>query len=350
PWSVFDVGFALSVLAVGGLLLYGGLGVTWTTAALPARAAKVAELLGATLVAQATTLPLVAGTFGMVSLAAPIANIFIVPPAEIALCVGLAGAAAGSVLPWLGTLLTDLAGWMLARVIDVAAVLAALPGAAVSVGSLSVGFMVVACAAAVFVWVRWPSPRNAGSPRVLLGAVVAFCVVVAVGPRGPTACEVVVMDVGQGDAILVRQGSDAVLVDTGADATSIRRALARQNVRALDGVVLTHDHDDHLGGLAGLVGVVRVGWVGTSAADGEGYASVARLLPRLTPRGRVRRVSLGAPDAFSVGTASVRVLWPPKEPAGEPEKMGTNDSSVVLEVRVGDVEVVLTGDAEKTCL
>ena len=347
PWSVFDVGFALSVLAVGGLLLYGGLGVTWTTAALPARAAKVAQLLGATLVAQATTLPLVAGTFGMVSLAAPVANIFIVPPAEVALCVGLAGAAAGSVVPWLGAHLTDLAGWMLARVIDVAAVLAALPGAAVSVGSLSFGFVVGACVVAVLVWVRWPSPRSAGSPRVLLAAVVAFCIFVAVGPRGPTACEVIVMDVGQGDAILVRQGVAAVLVDTGADATGIRRALARQGVRSLDGVVLTHDHDDHLGGLAGLVGVVRVGWVGTSAADDEGYASVAHLLPRLTPRGRVRRVSLGAPDSFSVGTAVARVLWPIKDAAAEPEKLGTNDSSVVLHVSIGNKEVVLTGDVEE---
>ncbi|TPW10251.1 MAG: competence protein ComEC, partial [Acidimicrobiaceae bacterium] len=65
PWAVFDIGFALSVLAVAGLLLYGDLAATWVSCAFGGRFEKTTTLLGATLVAQATTMPLVVGTFGM---------------------------------------------------------------------------------------------------------------------------------------------------------------------------------------------------------------------------------------------------------------------------------------------
>ena len=69
------------------------------------------------------------------------------------------------------------------------------------------------------------------------------------------------LDVGQGDAFLVRSERAALLIDTGNRDQALREALARHGVWRLDAVLLTHSDDDHTGSLASLRGVVGVGRV-----------------------------------------------------------------------------------------
>lgn len=344
PWCVFDVGLALSVTAVAGLLLFGDLGIEWVTAAFCGRLPRTAALLGATLVAQACTLPIVVSTFGMLSLAAPVANLVVVPPSELAICIGLAGAVAGGVWHAAGRIIVQAAGALLGFVTWAASVLAALPGAAVSIGAPGAAGFLLGTGGLVWLWVRWPGPASTAAARLGLAAVLLASLAVGIGPRGPSTLEVTVLDVGQGDAILVRDGSHAMLVDAGTDSGTLRQALARTGVRALDSVLLTHDHGDHIGGFSGLVGVVRVGWVGVpGVSGGEGFTDVRATVPRLTPRGEVATRLLSEGDAWRVGRATVKVLWPPAEVQGE---LDTNDTSVVLEVSEGGFTCVLTGDAE----
>ncbi|MDD6738430.1 MAG: MBL fold metallo-hydrolase, partial [Coriobacteriaceae bacterium] len=73
--------------------------------------------------------------------------------------------------------------------------------------------------------------------------------------------QVVMLDVGQGDAMLVRDGSCAVLVDTGEEGPVLLAALARQGVSRLDAVLVSHLDKDHCGALGALAGVVEVGAV-----------------------------------------------------------------------------------------
>lgn len=344
PWSVFDIGLALSVVAVAGLLVFGGLGIEWVAAAFAGRLPKVSSLLGGTLVAQACTLPIVVSAFGMLSLAAPLANLVVVPPAEVAICMGLAGAALGGIWAAGGALVVGCTGLVLKFVTAAAALLASMPGAAVSVGSPGAFALALGVAGCVALWARWPGPGSAAAARLGLAAVLVGSLIVGIGPRGPAGVEITVLDVGQGDAVLVRDGPRALLVDTGPNSGVMRQALARTGVRSLDAVVLTHDHDDHIGGFGGLSGVVRIGWVGLPETAGQGgFTAVRDVTPRLTPRGKVRTRLLHAGERWHVGRAEVVVLWPPAEP---PEGLAANDTSVVLLVRCGGFSCVLTGDAE----
>jgi beta-lactamase superfamily II metal-dependent hydrolase len=74
-------------------------------------------------------------------------------------------------------------------------------------------------------------------------------------PARPThVASIEFLDVGQGDAILIRspEGKTA-LVDAGPHKELAAELLRRRGVRSLDLVVLTHHHQDHLGGMAEVV-------------------------------------------------------------------------------------------------
>jgi competence protein ComEC len=337
PWSVFDLGFQLSVLAVAGLLVFGGLATEWAVTGVQGPMRLIAGTLALTFVAQVLTAPVVASTFGMISLLAPVANAYAAPLVSSAMFVGLAGAVAGSLLPGLGEIAARGAAAILGAAAWIAHHLAGLPGAAVVIGSgpWLVGAVVVLAAG---VWFAWPLPKDARRAQWLGVAVLILTCALALGPAPARRAEIVVLDVGQGDAILVRDGGRTMLVDAGPDATVLRQALSRHGVRRIDTLVLTHAHDDHTAGAAGLPGVVTLGWIGVPCVG-------APCLPAdavwLGPDVSVRRLQAG--ESWRLGDTSVTVLWPPADPAAE---LHTNDTSVVLQVSNGKFDAVLTGDAE----
>ena len=141
----------------------------------------------------------------------------------------------------------------------------------------------------------------------------------------------VTLDVGQADAILVTDGASAVLVDAGLD-ESVVEALARSNVVHLDAVVLTHLHDDHVGGLEDVI-----------AAYGVPTVLVAEGVEPDAPGAEVRELSQG--DVVRVGGFSLTVVSP-RSPVDGLE----NEDSLVLDLSFDDgsrsLTALLTGDAE----
>lgn len=348
PWAVFDLGLQLSALAVFGLLAFGRLVAEWATWGLSSWRRPVGQALALTLVAQLTTVPVVASAFGMVSLLAPVANALVGPLVSVAMLVGLVGAVAGTILPAAGVLGVSGAAAILGATASVADVLARVPGAAVALDAgpwFALGTAVVLGG----LWVWWPLPQAPGSGRRFLAAVLCGSILVALGPAPVQRCAVTVLDVGQGDAILVRDSGRVMLVDTGPDELALRRALARCGVRRIDVLILTHAHGDHTGGAGGLVGVADVGWIGVpdDATHGGASEDVGTRDPWPGAGGWAgpdRPVqALAAGDVWRIGGTSVEVQWPPE---GESEELGTNDTSVVLEIRRGGFSMVLTGDAE----
>src|SRR5690606_14483909 len=88
-------------------------------------------------------------------------------------------------------------------------------------------------------------------------AVLLLLLLAAVSLAGPLVIDV--LDVGQGDAILLRAAGKAVLVDGGPSDAGTLAQLRRLGVERLDLVVATHPHADHVGGLTEVVRALPVG-------------------------------------------------------------------------------------------
>ena len=401
PSIATDVGFQLSAAATAGLLAWA----TPLQERLAARAWKrvpgwLVETMAVSTAAQASTLPLVLVHFGRLSLVSPLANLVAAPliaPVMLLCLVGLlAGVIAALGVPVIALSPAILASWAgLAALIAVADVSAALPfasvtlappldvctgafmGAAVFLGGTPIGRRWLRLCAA-----RLRRPRKHGdatasrhapvspaAPRLArqeppppgrhvrkaaaaLAAVLILGSAAVVVARPDGRFRVTVLDVGQGDAILVEGDRGArMLIDGGPDPDVLMRRLDERIPswdRRIDLLVLSHPHEDHVGGLPLLlqryrVGtIVETGMIGTGPADHAFRGELASL--------GVATVKLAAGDHVQLDDASASVLWPragevPLHPANSGNAV--NDVSIVFDIRFGQRRFLLTGDIEQ---
>ncbi|MFH1430223.1 MAG: MBL fold metallo-hydrolase [Candidatus Uhrbacteria bacterium] len=157
----------------------------------------------------------------------------------------------------------------------------------------------------------------------------------------------VVLDVGQGDAILLDgPGDDAeVLVDGGPDGTVLLRALRKQlgRDRTLNLVVLTHPHEDHV---AGLVDVLERYDVKRVLITGVAHTtrSYRSFLERIADQQIPTDVAIAGLHE-DVAPFDIEVLAPLEDLQGT-TLAELNLTSIILMVSMGDRRMLLTGDAE----
>ena len=160
------------------------------------------------------------------------------------------------------------------------------------------------------------------------------------GHADPDACEVHVLDVGQADCILVRQGAHAMLIDTGEpeNGQMVVDYLKSLGVRRLDCLVLTHPHADHIGGAEEVLKSVRTEQVILSHAA-QTTRLYERVLDTIEAQGiPVRQAKPG--DSYALGDAVYTILSP--DPGTEYDNV--NDYSVALRLSYGGLSMVFTGD------
>lgn len=356
PAALFGLGFQLSFAATWGLLFLA------PRLAPPLRPRWLAQLFGATTGAQLAVLPVLAFVFQRVSLAAFLANLFVLPIVAILVPAGFALALVGALLPHVAAFLVPAFLPPVWAVVTLARLFASAPGAQVWLPPVAWWHVAAAYAllATVPRW-RWRGP---------IGPAIAACVLIAVaaswmggtigGPLGDPVLTVAVLDVGQGDAILVRGPTGrTMLVDGGGEldlawrprrdigARRVVPALRRLGVRRLNVVMLSHAHEDHVGGLPAVLENFTVDLVLDPGVP-HPSPSYVRLLDLVRKRRvpyalarRGQRVDLG-------GGAIVEVLHPAEDGQGDPPDPDdlVNARSIVARVRFGRVSILLTGDIE----
>jgi competence protein ComEC len=192
-----------------------------------------------------------------------------------------------------------------------------------------------------------------------LGLMTALIAIHPFSPALPSGIlEITGLDCGQGDSLfLVLPDKTTMLVDASGSrqrSTSegafqgrlwdpgediVSPYLWSRGIKKIDIVVLSHPHEDHLGGLFAIVRNFQIGefWHAANSA-GTAYWD---LLERVRQKGVAER-TLGAGDELDRGGAAVRVLWPAR--SWRPSDLPSNDDSLVLRVTYHGGSVLLTGD------
>jgi len=263
PREVFDAGFQLSYLGTAGILLWADP----IAGKLPGPA-WLREPFAITVAAQLATTPVMATTFGVVSLIGPLINALILPLIPVLMVAGALATLLAFIAPAVASLLVIPIAWMLAAIVAFARAATMIPFASFTVGQWPVGWVAAELAGAAVLLLIWRRTQKGEAPSLpvahaahrrikamvaasALGAAVLFLLS---QPDGKL--HVTVLSVGAYPAALVQAPDGAIaLVDGGNSASKLDAALGRvlsPVAHKLDLVVLTAGNAGHIGGLSGL--------------------------------------------------------------------------------------------------
>jgi len=418
PFALFDVGFQLSFAAFAGMVAL----ISPVQRLLKRLPGAIASNMAVSIAATVGTAPVSLLVFGRLSLISPLANLLVVPVLPVITGLGLAAIIVGFVWGGLSTGLDFLASlpmsWtvLVSRMFAVAPILATadLGRAALGAG-MGVALLPPSLALLGYVvntpfglslplfrrsvrWVCAHRPRRRGLAATVAGAVLVGGLVlggavypslaqgldslrmVVPGNGWPDKTEVRVLDIGQGNAVLVRTaGHHALLFDGGPAGCELGDKLRSLGVRKLDLLVISHPHADHFAGLLEAVDSLDVGMlvdhtqVLARAGPAAGYeadagaADHAEAIQYLELRRRLAaegcRYLLAADGSTVTADGVVTRFYAPSHPlamvdgvrpwserGAAPSGDELNAASLVAVVSVGAIDVLLPGDAEAAIL
>ena len=330
PLSIYDLGFQLSVLSVLAIHLFSSyVSCLFMRMRVPR---GISDMLACTLSAQMATLPITLPLFGSLSLLAPLSSAVLGTLVSGLLSLSLCLAPFATVARWV----LSPALWLANTVVFLIDLLSSIPFASISIETQGL-LTYVPYALLAAIYLGWPDLKaRAVGIGVTLPLLALFA---AIGYwRFWAPASVTVMDVGQADSILIREGSHAVLVDAGVDDRAAA-ALLRNGVIHLDAVVVTHWDKDHYGGLNDIARQCLVDRV--IIARGAEESVPAEIDSSLA--GKVCELDYG--DSLSIGNFRARMVWP--EAPVEGEENGDSLCLLVTYPTASDsFEMLLTGDSE----
>ncbi len=345
PLALLDAGFQLSFAGLVGIVLWRRPLIECQPHSLPR---VLRDAIATSTAACLATTPIAAYHFGQISFIAVPANLVALPLVSLAVPAAAFALALSALSLPTATFLADGTRLLLVRLQETAAFAAAVPGGHVFITRTMVIASLAALVLGIMVWrMLWFMRR----PVRLACALGLTCALPLAAPLLPTSTpdsiEIHAIDVGQGDALAIRSPLGRwLLVDAGprsdrydAGAARVVPFLLRHGARALEVLVLTHPHLDHVGGAAAVTAVLQTRLVldpdsgrGARAALGENaFRQVRQWLPARPGTQLV------------IDGMTIEILYPDVhalDAATDP-----NDYSVIFRLGFGRFAALFTGDA-----
>lgn len=348
PRTILDLGYQLSVMGIAGLIASGALARRLFGERLDGYKLTMARDLLTSVVAAVVTAPLVAWYFGRLSLIAPMANL-IAGPLIMVLQPTLFLALVLSPVPSLARFVADAAHPMLAAFDGIASIGSSVPMA--SLDAVPAMMTVVLCGIAVAAGVAASVNRYPARLVAIAGGAVCLAVWAPILPSGyHGGMELHMLDVGQGDAILLRTDRGRwVVFDAGriwktgdAGRSTVIPYIMRRG-GPVGAFILSHAHADHVGGAESVVKALHPG-VFWDAAFAQGSTVYLHTLEALRRSGAPwRRVH---PDeTMRIDGVSLRFLAP--DSAWTAGLSDPNEASTIVLAQYGATRFLFMGDAER---
>jgi len=346
PLVITSISFQLSVACVIGILLFSSriYNFLLRTKLGPAKGKSLKSKLirggalsvSVTLSTMATTLPISAYYFGSVSLISVLSNFLLL--GLVTCCFyGIAiTCLAAFIFPATGSLLGVVFSWPIRGVLYAAKLLSKIPFASVSSGNLYVLLWII------FIYGLFAAFLICKKKKPFLFcslAILGLCVSLSLAYLEPRMdnYRVTVLDVGQGQCILIQSKDSCYMVDCGgfsdyAVADLAALTLRTEGVSKINGLILTHFDQDHAGNVEAFLQQIRAERVYIPAADMDHqirknleyeYSGILR---------NVRNVT-----ALDCGIGQI-TIYP-----GEKGKDG-NESSLCILFQAKDCDILITGD------
>ena len=354
PFSAAHVGLQLSFASVAGIELFSeriGLGMMaplrrrrggppWTR---PLRWLCFAGIsaLATTLGAMVFTVPLVAWHFGYLSVIAPLSNLLVIDTVSLVFLGGLFLGLLGAAVPAAG-LLAPPVEWLARYVQRVIDGLGGLSMASVPLNSFYYGAWLVLCYLLLAGWLAARGPKRPILP--VCACVSTFCLslMLTAADFHTGALTAVVLDVGQGQSVLLRSGSFLALVDCGGDAPADAGDVAADYIQSLgrsrlDLLVISHCHADHANGVPQLLERVEVGAI--ALPDTEAGEGLREEILSLAEEKGIPIQFVASDTAYLLENGASITLFPPLGVGTD-----TNELGLSLLATADGFDVLITGD------
>ena len=336
PWQARDAGFALSVLATAGLLLFAPVLIEKLSIHLPG---KLAQALAPPIAATVFCSPIIVALSGYLAPMSVIANLLAAPFVAPITIVGFIAALFSPFAPLISTVLIWFIRFPAGAIALIAHWASSFPVLTLRTGKI--GFLIVALfALASWLFKKW------------FKHIIVFTLVILISitwlQRWPGGdWQVANCDIGQGDSMVINLGNHrGIVIDVGPNPVAEDRCLKALGIKEIPLLILSHFHADHVAGLTGAIKNRAVGqvWVSVNSAPLIESAKAQAALKGVEMIKAVRGMSA------RVGPLTIRVLWPTLSATSFEEMPGDgsqiNNSSIATLITSDAFSLFAGGDLE----